>query len=349
MPEQTAIATGQRRNLILEAIRRLSKTCSWVTQRDLLADLTKQGYDVQKHQILRDLKELMKIHVELECRDEADENGRPRRGIEYGYRWVARDAPPETGLSIPEALSLTLVSRYLKQALPVTLTTALNRLFERAESTLELQKRNDNARWQDLIGIIPPTQPLLPPKIDEGVTQVIHEALVSGERFRGAYRNVNGEAHERSFNPLGIMIREPSVYLIAWVEEHEGARMYAMHRFLSATREYLPARQPEGFSLRRFLEEQGNFGPGQFLDLEAKVNPHLGAILEETPLAENQVLGEADASGWRTLSARVRDNWQFRWWLLAQGSRMIVLAPEALRNSVREDLEKALENYSHKV
>ena len=80
MPEQAAIATSQRRNLILEAIRRLSKTRSWVTQRDLLADLKGQGYDVQKHHILRDLKALALIHPEMECHNESDEDGNPKRG-----------------------------------------------------------------------------------------------------------------------------------------------------------------------------------------------------------------------------------------------------------------------------
>ena len=50
-------------------------------------------------------------------------------GVEFGYRWVAREAAPETGLSIPEALSLVLVSRHLKQALPATLSGALDKLF----------------------------------------------------------------------------------------------------------------------------------------------------------------------------------------------------------------------------
>ena len=59
MPDQTAIATSQRRNLILDAVRRLSKTRSWVTQRDLLADLRGQGFDVQKHHVLRDLRALI--------------------------------------------------------------------------------------------------------------------------------------------------------------------------------------------------------------------------------------------------------------------------------------------------
>src|SRR5574343_322199 len=117
MPVQPAIATSQRRYLVLEAIKRLSKTRSWVTQRDIVTDLRGQGYDVRKHHVLRDLKALALIHSELECHNNAADDGVPQKGVEFGYRWVSYNETPETGLSIPEALSLVMVSRYLKQAL----------------------------------------------------------------------------------------------------------------------------------------------------------------------------------------------------------------------------------------
>ncbi len=334
MPEQAAIATSQRRNLILEAIRRLSKTRSWVTQRDLLADLKGQGYDVQKHHILRDLKALALIHPEMECHNESDEDGNPKRGVEFGYRWVAREAAPETGLSIPEALSLVLVSRHLKQALPATLSGALDKLFDRAEATLDLQQKNGTAHWKDMVGIVTPSQPMQPPKVSAEVIQVVHQALIAKEQFRGVYRNSKGEQEERLLNPLGIMVREPAIYLIAVVDGHDDPRMFALHRFLSGRREHFPAIQPEGFCLDEYLEEQGNFGTGKWLTLKAKVNAHLGMILEETPLGKNQRLGLPDSEGKRELEVMVRDNWQLMWWLQAQGRRIIVFAPTKLREAM---------------
>lgn len=348
MPDQAAIATNQRRNLILEAIRRLSKTRSWVTQRDLLVDLNGQGYDVKKHHILRDLKALAQIHSEMECHNESDKEGNPKRGVEFGYRWIARDAAPETGLSIPEALSLVLVSRYLKQALPATLAGALEKLFERAESTLNLQQKNGAAHWKDLVGVVVPSQPMQPPAIDEGVIHVVHQALIAKEQFRGIYRNVQGEQEERLLNPLGIMVREPSMYLIAVVDGHNDPRMFAMHRFVSARREQTPAWQPDGFSLKTYLEEQGNFGTGKWLTLRARISPHLGVILSETPLGVNQQLGEPNEDGWQDLSVKVRDNWQLRWWLLAQGNRIIVQAPNELVIKVLSTASSVVSAYEAK-
>ena len=345
MPEQPAIATNQRRNLILEAIRRLSKTRSWVTQRDLLVDLKGQGYDVQKHHILRDLKALALIHSELECHNEADEEGTPKRGVEFGYRWVARDVAPETGLSIPEALSLVLVARHLKNALPATLSDALSKLFDRAEATLGLQQKNGTAHWKDMVGVVVPSQPMLPPKVSDEVIQVVHQALIAKEQFRCVYRNTKGDEEERLLNPLGIMVREPAIYLIAVVDGHQDPRMFAMHRFLSAQREHIPAWQPEGFSLNDYLEEQGNFGTGKWLTLKARVSLHLGMILEETPLGKNQKLGDPDQDGWRRLTVSVRDNWQLRWWVLGQGWRLVVTQPEKLRQMMIKNAQFLTNEY----
>jgi len=340
MPEQSAIATSQRRNLILEAIQRLSKTRSWVTQRDLLSDLRGQGYDVHKHHVLRDLKALTQIHAELECHNESDPDGLPKRGVEFGYRWVTRSAAPETGLSIPEALSLILVSRHLKQALPATLAGALDRLFKRAETTLDLQQKNGAAHWKDVVGVIVPSQPMQPPRIDAEVIQVVHQALIAKEQFWGVYRNVKGEQEERLLNPLGIMVREPSMYLIAVADGYEDPRMFAMHRFVSARREHSPVWQPEEFSLHTYLDEQGNFGSGKWLTLKAKVCANLGLILEETPLGSNQQLGDMDQNEWRHLTVRLRDNWQLRWWIMAQADRIEVLSPTNLRNIILQNLTK---------
>ena len=348
MPEQAAIATNQRRYLLLEAIRRMSRTRSWVTQRDLLADLRGQGYDIYKHQILRDLKALAAIHTELECHDNADAEGNPRAGIEYGYRWVSRNPTPETGLSIPEALSLVLVSRHLKQALPASLSGTLQSLFERAETTLTLQQKHSTARWKDLVGIVSPTQPMLPPKISAEIINVVHGALLSEEQIQVTYRNAKNEEEKFTLHPLGIMIREPSIYLIAVVDGHDDPRMFALHRIPSAQRTHMPVSRPGDFVLSDYLETQGNFGLGKLITLKGRVCRHLGMILEETPLSPNQKLGQPDADGWRDLDVKVRDNWQLKWWLLSEGDRIVIKSPLDIRSSLISTASSVISRYKGK-
>lgn len=334
MPTQTAIATQQRRLLILEAVKRLSRSGQWVTQPDLVRDLCSQGYKVEKHHVLRDLKALVSVHQQLECNAEYDSDGNPLRGRAFGYRWVGRDAPPDTGLTIPEALSLVLVARHLKNALPTTLTRALDSLFDRAEKTLDLQKINAEARWKDLIQVVPPTQPLLPPEIANDVLNVVHEALLNGERIEVVYRNAKGKLEKLQLHPLGLMLREPSSYLIALCNNYDDPRPYALHRIQEAKRTYEPGRKPEGFSLADYAVEHGHFGSNKMVTLKARVNQNLGMILTETPLEPRQTFGDEDGTGWRKLSARVRDTWQLRWWILSEGARMVIESPPELKDYV---------------
>lgn len=333
MPGQESVATQQRRNLILEAVKRLSRSGLWVTQPDLVKDLTSQGYSVEKHHVLRDLKALLLIHPQLECNDNS-QDGEKRRGLTYGYRWIGKDAPPETGLSIPEALSLVLVSKHLKQALPSTLTRALGSLFDRAEKTLNLQRANAEARWNDIVQVVPPSQPLLPPSIENDVLNAVHDALLANEQVEVTYRNASNRKEKLQLHPLGILLREPVTYLVALCNDYDDIRLYAFHRIVTAKRTYLPTRRPEDFSVKAYAKEQGHFGRGRLITMKARVKPYLATVLKETPLDSSQEIGSADKNGWSSITVKVRDTWQLQWWILSQGSGIQILEPKALCESV---------------
>jgi predicted DNA-binding transcriptional regulator YafY len=335
MPDQKAIATQQRRNLILEAIQRLSRTGRSVPQAEIVNDLRGKGYAIDKHHVRRDLKALLEFHTQLECNDNP-RDGLPRKGLAYGYRWRGKDAPPETGLTIPEALSLVLVERYLSEALPASLTGALNNMFEKARSTLDLQKKNPKARWAEKICVVQPTQPLLPPKIDDAVVNVVHEALLNEEQIEVDYRNWAGKQEKLVLHPLGLMQRGPASYLIALCFDYDDPRPYPLHRIISATRLYADARKKEGFTINDYADEQGHFGTGKMITFKARVRGHLLRVLEETKLEAKQTLSKPDAEGWCQLMARVRDTWQLRWWLLAQEKSIEVIGPPGLRASKTE-------------
>lgn len=333
MPGQKAVATQQRRNLILDAVKRLSRSGHWVTQPDLVKDLSGQGYTVEKHHVLRDLRALLEIHPQLECNDNSH-NGTPQRGLTYGYRWVGKDAPPETGLSIPEALSLILVSRHLKQALPSTLTRALESLFDRAEKTLDLQKANAEARWKDIVHVVPPIQPLIPPDIPNDVLNVVHDALLAEEQIDVTYRNAANRKEKFLLHPLGILMREPVSYLVALCNDYDDPRLYALHRLQSAKRTYQPRRQPQNFSMKAYAKEQGHFGSSRQITLKARICPYLATVLSETPLDASQEMGPADKDGWRLVTAKVRDTWQLHWWILSHSSGMVIEGPKSIRDTI---------------
>lgn len=345
MPAEKANATFGRRFQVLESIRRLSCTGRWVTQSDIVKDLRSRGYYVEKHNVRRDLQALSEAIPQIECHDNS-RTGKPRRGLPYGYRWVGRDVVRQTGLSVPEALSMAMVERYLQRALPVTLTRALQRWFDVARNTLDLQKRSATARWADKIAVVPPTQPLLAPEIPPDVLRAVHEAVIDERQIKVTYR-APGQSHKvLVLHPLGLIQRGPATYLVATTFDYDDVLLYALHRIQDVEQMHQPACKPDGFVLGEYAVAQGHFGSGKTVRLHARVAPHIALILEETPLEPNQTLDPPDEWGWRLLRARVFDTWQLQWWLLSQGDGLEVVRPKWLREQVVDSLKSTLDLYT---
>lgn len=345
MPDQKLSATFQRRHLVLETVQRLSRTGRWVTQAEIVKDLKSQGYSVEKHHVWRDLTNLWKMHIQLE-RNDNSRGETAAKGLAYGYRWVGKDAPPETGMSIPEALSLVLVQRYLSTALPATLTQALDTWFDTAQKTLELHKKSPTTKWVDKIAVVPPAQPLLAPAIAPEVLNVVHEAVIKEEQIKVVYRSFGEEAKQLVLHPLGLIQRGPVSYLAAGTFHYDHVRLYALHRIISAESRHDPIRKQSNFDISKYADERGHFGTGKWITLKARVHPNLAARLRETSLGPDQSLSGKDEYAWSRLTVRVRDTWQLRWWLLDQGPQLEVTTPVKLRLAVIEALDEMQELYA---
>ena len=192
MPDQEIQATSQRRNLVLNTIRKLSGISQrWVTNAEIVKDLKAQGYAVKTHNIRRDLSALLSVHQQLEINDNSKAEDAPKSGLAYGYHWVGKDVEPPIGITLPEALSLVMVERYLSQSLPVLLTQSLNDIFSKAHQTLELHKKSQVTHWPDKISVIQPAQTMISPTVKEQVLTVVHEALLNEKQIQVVYQATN--------------------------------------------------------------------------------------------------------------------------------------------------------------
>ena len=350
MPDQDAQATGQRRNLVLNTIRKLSGLSQrWVTNAEIVEDLNTQGYAVKTHNIRRDLTALLPIHQQLEINDNSKAEEGPKSGLAYGYRWVGKDVEPTIGITLPEALSLVMVERYLGQSLPVLLTQSLNDIFSKAHQTLELHKKSQVTHWPEKISVIQPAQTLISPTVSEKILTVVHEALLNEKQIQVVYQAANRvEQKEKTYrlHPLGIIQRGPVSYLAAMANDYEDSYMYALHRMKSAELLDQDSRQKEGFNLNDYANKQGHFGTGELIEFKARICDHLANILEETPLVASQQITTQNESGFREIKATIPNTWQLRWWILGEGERIEVLEPESLRKEIIRTLQETSEHYS---
>ncbi len=82
------------------------------------------------------------------------------------------------------------------------------------------------------------------------------------------------------------------------------------------------------------------------LELELRVEGHLLYLLQETPIAENQVIQpDPISSDLSIVRAKVRDSHQLRYWLLSQCSQLEVLQPQVLRDWLAKIARDQAEKY----
>lgn len=317
----------------------------WMKASEIASRLENNGHEISVRTVQRDLKELSAIFpIELN-----DKNPR-----DYGWRWMKGAHVDIPGLSVSEALAMRLVETHLKQMLPSAMLDTLQGIFGHAKARLEnhvaLPGSSKPADWLNKVKVVQPSQPLIPPKVDEAAQDAIYRALLENRQLSASYRPAGyAEPKDYVLHPLGLIMRGPVCYLAASARDYDEARLYALHRFEKAEMLTDAARIPQGFDLEKTIAS----GFADFSELakpvrlEMRCDASLALHLAETPLSMDQKI-EPDEEGRVRITATVNDTWQLRWWLLSQGSGIEVLFPESLRTEIAESLEEALSNYKRR-
>lgn len=322
-----------------EILRYLPTRAPGITASELVERLKGTGFEVSKRTIERDLTELSTLFGIL-CND---------KGMPYGWYWMRGEPANLPGMSITDAISLQLVEELLRPLLPAEILDILEARFSQAKAKLvELAEGNQIARWVDKVQYVSPALTLIPPSFAEGILVKVQEALLKDRQLRASYHKAGStNVHDLILHPLGLVQRGPVTYLVATAYDYADVRLYAVHRIGEATVLEDSACRPDKFSLEAYVATGAlQFGIGSIFKLEAHVTPTLAALLEETPLSEDQVL-EPLADGSR-VSASVTDSWQLRWWILGQAESIEILEPAVLRDATRNSLVSALARYTGK-
>jgi len=304
---------------------------------ELRNELAAVGFVVEKRTVQRDLDGLSLIFP-LRCNN---------RGMPHGWHWMEGKQLELPAIDVSEAQTLLLVKDLLKPLVPRVLWDSLDNRFATAARKLDaLAKDNALARWPDKVRAVPNTLPLLPPHIDPAVLLIVQEALLKDSQCEIIYQGFGAEtANQQTLHPLALLQRGPVTYLVATAFDYPDPRLYVLHRIKKAALIDAPLNRPEHFDLNTYIATGApQFGSGEPIVLEAKVGDSLAKILLETPLTLDMRL-ERMSEDWWALTASAQDTWQLRWWLLSQGSDIVVLKPRSLRRDLMNELKASLENY----
>lgn len=296
---------------------------------DIVARLKDEGYEVTKRTVERDLVTLSESFPLL-----SDTKSMP-----FGWSWQQHAAPIDVPQLTPtQALAFVLMQEYLGTLLPGSVTSDLGPYFRMARQRLaDVASGGAGRHWLERVRIIPPSQPLVAPKVVPAVHAAVTDALLKDCKLAITYRSRGAEkSRDAVVHPLGLVQRGALLYLVVVFDGYEDVRTLVLHRISKA--DVLPERteRPQGFDLAEHVR-QGflDFGSGKSIKLVARFEEDATIALAESPLSADQVLGSAE-EGMVQVSATVTETPQLVWWLLGFGGRVEVLKPAGLRQQMVE-------------
>jgi predicted DNA-binding transcriptional regulator YafY len=307
---------------------------------DIHQRLESLGHNISKRTVERDLQNLsLSYPIVVDEKDNA-----------FWWRYaqgVAINLFP--GLSEAEAVSFIMLKQFAQQLLPESLAQDLEPYFQEAKRTLSSGISNSAIRsWPDKIRTVPANQPLLKPYVSNDVQKEVHAALLRDQQLRVHYQaQGKPEPKEYVINLLGLVEHGSAQYLVVNFEGHDFARILALHRIHDAQMLLTKTNRLKDFDLDAYIAS-GAFGfSSDAAEIEVVLRFYNGAgfHLKETPLSKDQQVLEIDEQTLE-VTATVRDNKRFRWWLLGFGADLEVVSPEDLRKLIWDHLLLGVGRYA---
>lgn len=298
--------------LALELLRRIPRNRR-ITASELHQQLGYAGIHRDLRTIQRQLEALCE-HFDIEC----DDRSKP-----YGYRWkVYSGGLSMPGLSEQEALLLLLAEEHLRHLLPGGVMKSMEGFFLQAHSKLApANASKPHQQWLRKVRVVSPTQPTLPPRIDECVFDAVSNALYENLWLEVDYRNATGKSKSASVMPLGLAQQGVRLYLVCRYKGYSDERILALHRIQSARVTMRSFERPADFDLEKY-DANGNFGfgNGKRVRLRFSTDKETGFHIIESPLTADQEV-VVDVDGFE-ISASVVETVQLHRWLRGFGPKV---------------------------
>lgn len=253
------------------------------------------------------------------------------------------------GMEPETALVFFMAQRHLGEALPPSILGRLEPYFRQAEHVLEETGGQRLSNWSHRVRMLPRGPGLPKPDIRPEVLTALEEGVVFQRTLRVHYQR-RGEQHIQvhEIDPRGLVLKDGVTYLVGTYGDQLPPYHFAAHRmqFAEATGRASPPLA--GFDLDRYLHSVRAFDyPHQHerLSTQLLVAKGMREHLEERPLASDQRFDETSPDGETTVHVSVPDTSELRWWLLAHGDAVKVLAPASLRDEIAATLRSAASQY----
>ena len=311
-----------------------------ISTRTLEEKLKDRGFQISPRSVQRDLKKLAR-HFPIGCHDDR-----------LPYRWYKTANTdldhPDLAQSPPGALAYYLVEQHLDRLLPQNVVDYLAPRFQTARRYLDGLHQHPLQHWTKRVRSLPNGKALLPAPLEPQVWEHVSTAVAQQKQLSITYLSRSqSKVSEMTLNPAGLVNRHSITYLIANVAGYEDLRRFALHRIKQAKVLDDPSAIADDFDLDAYIASGAlgwQTGEPEQTTLVADIRPQLAWLLQETPLSEDQTIGNED-NGWLRLTATVSKDQETLWWILGLNSQIRVLEPGDWVAQIKEALEETAQTY----
>ncbi|WP_448549589.1 helix-turn-helix transcriptional regulator [Thalassotalea fusca] len=312
-----------------------------ITTTALHQHLLDEGFQVSKRTVERDLIKL------------ADIGGLYPESSAEGYRWgcIHKNDNKFKEIQPTEALMLVLSENIIGKAMPVEYS---NRTEERlTDAKSMLNSGNALSKWKEKLQVISDGYPLIHNDnfISEKAREIIYDAVLKETQI-----NITYQAKDKStpisycLNPLGIIIRGQSHYLVATKKNNpESPLLFLFHRIDTAENNYTEIDYPQSFTLKDYFSKNPSGwilnSDEKYETVKLKVKGFALDALRNNRLTEDQQLIET-SSEWVEVSFTCIPTYDLIAWILRYGADIICEEPTELRLKISNVLNKTLEQYN---
>ncbi|MFD9060757.1 helix-turn-helix transcriptional regulator [Kitasatospora purpeofusca] len=283
--------------------------------------------EVSTRTVLRDIEALSAAGVPVYA----------ERGRHGGFALLPGFRTELTGLNHDEALAL-LVAGSRRGAQAFGLGSALASAMLKVVDALPESYRDTAAGAAQRLLVDPETdllsRRLAAEEVPDTIVAAVLRAVFAGHKLRIHYAAVDRTPKWRTVDPIGLVTVREQGYLLA---TRSGAdRTYRLSRILAAEELAEPAQRPDRVDLDRAWQERSRRfrTGGDQVTVQVRVDPARREDLVGTALAV--LVEEADADGRLRLEVTFQDPRHAEWAVWQLGTNAEALAPQWLRDSLRD-------------
>jgi predicted DNA-binding transcriptional regulator YafY len=175
----------------------------------------------------------------------------------------------------------------------------------------------------------------------EKVSQAVHRKKIVDMVYYTMSRKTESQ---RRVAPYKLWFIDGSFYVIGNCGVRRDIRIFALDRIkhLELTDETFEI--PEDFSLQDFMKASFGVFRGNPVTVRVWFAPEIAGYVRERVWLENQEI-TSQTDGSIIFAAEVAGTEEIKFWVMRWGAKAVVLSPESLREEIREEARRSLENY----